>query len=522
MTKFSLSAAWRRSARPEAVINRAYASWRQPQAKASRAPEGLRISLVLPVCDTNPTHLAEAIASVRAQTYTNWQLCIADDASTDAHIAPALAGAADADLRITTLRLPRRAGIAAASNAALRLATGAYVGFLDHDDLLAPHALARMAAAIVEHPQADLLFSDEDQLSGTKLCAPYFKPGFDPELLLAQNLVGHLALYRRGLLDRLGGFASGLDGSQDWDLALRATRAIPAARIRHVPDVLYHWRQHAASFSTQAPDRARQAGLRAVQAQLPPGTAASPDPALPQWLRVTHPLPTPAPTLSVIVRPGFTPPEDPDYPAFEVVEGGLSAAARATGQVLLFVCAGLHAPAPGWAATLVAQTMRPEVGAAGPRIDHPDGRIAQSGLILHPRRIAETLSPDSDAADPGYRGQFGLTRSVSALSLDCLAVRRDAFQAAGGLDAAFGPYAGVDLCLRLARAGLRCVWTPQARLRYAKRPRPAADPEAARLMQARWGDILARDPYLNPNLTVRNTTLALAPRQAAQRKAYDS
>ncbi len=514
--------AWRRSARPEAVINRAYASWRQPQAKASRAPEGLRISLILPVCDTDPDHLAEAIASVRAQTYTNWQLCIADDASAAPHIAPTLAGAADDDPRITTLRLPRRAGIAAASNAALRLATGAYAGFLDHDDLLAPHALARMAGAIVEHPEAEILFSDEDQLSAGKLCAPYFKPGFDPELLLAQNLVGHLALYRRSLLDRLGGLAADLDGSQDWDLALRATRAVPQARIRHVPDVLYHWRQHAGSFSAQAPDRARQAGLRAVQAQLPPGATAAPDPALPQWLRVTHLLPTPAPTLSVIVRPGFTPPDDPGYPDVELVEGGLAAAARATGQVLLFVTPGLQAPEPGWAATLVAQAMRPEVGAAGPRIDHPNGRIAQSGLILHPRRIAETLSPDSDLADPGYRGQFGLTRSVSALSLDCLAVRRDAFQAAGGLDASFGPYAGVDLCLRLARADLRCVWTPQARLRYAKRPPNTRDPEAARLMQARWGDILARDPYLNPNLTVRNTTLALAPRQAAQRKAYDS
>ena len=515
-------AAWRRSARPEAVINRAYAGWRQPQAKASRAPESLRISLLLPVCDTNPDHLAEAIASVRAQTYTNWQLCIVDDASTAPHIAPTLAGVASEDPRIITLRLPRRAGIAAASNAALRLAIGAYVGFLDHDDLLAPHALARMAGVIVEHPEVEVLFSDEDQHSAGKLCAPYFKPGFDPELLLAQNLVGHLALYRSSLLERLGGLAPDLDGSQDWDLALRATRAVPPARIRHVPDVLYHWRQHAGSFSAQSPDRARQAGLRAVQAQLPPGATASPEPALPQWLRVTHVLPTPAPTLSVIVRPGFTPPEDSEYPEFERVEGGLSAAARATGQVLLFMAPGLHAPEPGWAATLVAQAMRPEVGAAGPRIDYPDGRIAQSGLILHPRRIAETLAPDSDAADPGYRGQFGLTRSVSALSLDCLVVRRDAFEAAGGLDACFGPYAGVDFCLRLARAGLRCVWTPQARLRYAKRPLVARDPEAARLMQARWGDILARDPYLNPNLTVRNTTLALAPRQAAQRKAYDS
>ena len=481
--------------RPESRINRGYRS----TLRASPHPTtGALISLVLPVHDTPASLLAACIASVRAQTYQDWQLCIADDAS---QTPPAL----PADTRILTTRLATNCGIAAATNAALALATGALVAFIDHDDLLAPHALAAMADAARRHPEAGLLFSDEDQLVAGRHVSPYFKPGWNPDLLHAQNMVGHLAVYRRALLDRIGPLRPGIDGSQDWELALRAAGQ---ARPHHVPTVAYHWRQRPGSFSATRTQAARAAGLRAVQAHLPPGALAVPAPGLPQWVRVIYPVPDAPPLVSLVAPDGVSVPGDADYTNTERV----ARPEQARGGVLVFLAPGLRAARAGWLRELVSQALRPEVGAAGGRIDRPDGRIAQAGLFLHPVHVAETLHPASDAGDPGYRGQFCLARSVSVVSLDCLAIRRSVLEEAGGLDEACGPYADVDLCLKLAARGLRCVWTPYARLCFARgaRRRVYGAREAAALMQARWGEALARDPYLNPNLVLRRGNLNLA------------
>ena len=462
---------------------------------------GVLFSLVLPVHDTPAGLLAACLASLRAQTYQDWQLCIADDAS---QTPPALPD----DTRIRTTRLPTNSGIAAATNAALALATGELVAFIDHDDLLAPHALAAMADAALAHPEAGLLFSDEDQLVGGRRASPYFKPGWNPDLLCGQNMVGHLAVYRRTLLDRIGPLQAGIDGSQDWELALRASRHTTP---RHVPTIAYHWRQRAGSFSATRTQAAREAGLRAVQAHLAPGAEAVSAPGLPQWVRVIYPVPAAPPLVSLVCAPDAGVPSDAAYPHSERVERP----DQATGGVIVLLAPGLRATGAGWLRELVSQALRQEIGAAGGRIDRPDGRIAQAGLFLHPFHIAETLHPSSDADDPGYRGQFGLARTVSAVSMDCLAVRRDVLEAAGGLDDACGQYADVDLCLRLAARGLRCVWTPHARLTYTRVPRARRDNAAAAVMHARWGAALARDAYLNPGLTIRRGNLALA-RAAAQ------
>jgi GT2 family glycosyltransferase len=492
----------RRRLRPEAVISRAYRP--APIRARPGSVSGPLISIILPVCDTPADLFSACIASVRAQTWRNWQLCIADDASTAPHVAALLAGLAP-DPSCVITRLPTRSGIAAASNAALALASGDYACFLDHDDLLAPHALATLAHAAARHPDAGLLFSDEDQLLAGRPAHPYFKPGWNPDLLLAQNAVGHLTLYRRNLLTRIGGLRPGFDGSQDWELALRAAAS---TRVLHVPEILYHWRQTAGSFSALHGQAARSAGRRAVQAHLPQGAYAEPAPAAPHWVRAVYPLPSPPPLISLLLPAGAEPPPpDPDIPA-EILRGLPNRkAAEAKGDILVLLAPGLRAPEPGWLRELASHALRPEIAAAGLRIDAPDRRIAQSGLILDPQAIAQTLRPRSDAADPGYFGQFVLSRTVSAISSDCLAIRRALFLDAGGLDAECGPYADVDLCLRLAVRGLRCVWTPHARLAYTRAPRAPADPRAAALMRARWG--LERDAYLNPNLAVRSGTLAM-------------
>ena len=465
----------------------------------------------MPVFDPPAAWLAAAIGSVCAQTYANWELCVADDASTEHATCALLAARAEADPRIRIVKLPVNAGISAATNAALRIARGAFVALLDHDDELAPHALARVAAEIARYPDAALIFSDEDKIVDGRRCCPYFKPGWNPDLMHAQNMVSHLGVYRRELLLALGGLRAGFEGSQDYDLALRVAASCGHARIRHIPEVLYHWRQSPASFSATQAARASEAARRAVQSSAAAHAMVGADPVLPQWSRVTYAVPKPEPLVSVLLAGQGAIPDDPLYPAAERHCGNPG---DAPGSVLLLLAPGLTPAGPGWLRELVGQALRPEVGAVGARLDRPDGRIAQSGLVLDPVRIVQTLRPRSDPDDPGYVGQFRLPRTVSALSQDCLAVRRDLFVAMDGLDPACGPYADADLCLRLAARGLRCVWTPHARLRYTTMPQPARDRGAARLMRARWGAALARDPYFNPNLVVRHGNLALRDRPA--------
>ena len=271
-------------------------------------------------------------------------------------------------------------------------------------------------------------------------------------------------------------------------------------RIRHVPDVLYHWRQSPGSFSAAQAPTCRDATRRALAEALGHAATVQPDPHLPQWPLVRFNTPRPAPRISVIGATTLAHPQ---------AECAASPGA-ATGDVLLFLSPTLHPVAPDWLDVLAAQACRPEVGAAGARLDAPDGSLLHGGYVLHPHHIAHSPAPGADADDPGYRGHFHLARTVSAVSGDCLAIRRDVFQAAGGFSRDAGDFAAVDLCLKLAARGLRTVWAPQARLRYATRP-PRLH-EGAGWMRARWAGALAADPYQNPNLRLDRGRLGIAPR----------
>src|SRR5439155_5869381 len=225
------------------------------------------ISIVMPVYNPDLAHLSAAIDSVRTQIYENWELCIADDASTDASVARTLKQHATADSRIKVTFRERNGHIAACSNSALELATGEWVALLDQDDLLSEHALAVVAATIGEYPEAGLIYSDEDKIdqSGAR-CCPFFKPDWNPELLLGQNYISHLGIYRRALLLEIGGFREGYEGSQDHDLALRCSEKLQPAHIRHIPRVLYHWRmaEGSAAATAEAKPYAAEAARRAI------------------------------------------------------------------------------------------------------------------------------------------------------------------------------------------------------------------------------------------------------------------
>jgi GT2 family glycosyltransferase len=477
--------------------------------------------VLLPVHDPRPEDLREAIASVRRQVYEGWELCICDDASKDPRVRRILDEAAS-DPRVKLARSERNLGIAGASNAAFALASGDFVTLLDHDDVLAETALAELALAIERQPLTDMLYSDEDRLEDGVRHTPFFKPDWDPEMLLGLNSVCHLMAIRRSLVEAIGGFRPGFEGSQDHDLALRASRATTPERIRHVPAVLYHWRlRPGESFSERHLDRCADASRRAVAEHvraLPGGEDAVvvPNPWHRWFHRVIWPLPPEPPLVSVIV-----PTRDradllrvcleglfrrTDYQPFEVliVDNGSSeaealalleaaakdsrvrvlrdegefnfsrlnnrAAREAKGEVLVLLNNDIEITRHDWLREMVSQVLRPGVGTVGAKLLYPDGRIQHAGVALGLGRfdggpgVAGHFGIGEPGDSFGYMGHNIVCRSVSANTAACLAVRRSVYLEVGGLDeenlaVAFND---VDFCLRVSRLGLRHVWTPFA------------------------------------------------------------
>ena len=213
-----------------------------------------RISVVVPVYKTPAALLTSCMASVMAQTYLNWELCLADDGSADPGVNALLQKAARSDSRIRVLALPENRGISAATNAALRVATGDFVAFLDHDDELAPFALSELVRSINAHADTDIFYSDEDKIDerGHRYDA-FFKPGWSPELFLSCNYICHFLAIRRTVLEQIGALDENYRGAQDYELLLRASEQ--TQRIKRIPKVLYHWRAIQGSTAKAAAEK---------------------------------------------------------------------------------------------------------------------------------------------------------------------------------------------------------------------------------------------------------------------------
>jgi glycosyltransferase involved in cell wall biosynthesis len=519
------------------------------------------ISVLMPVFDPAPDHLRAAIQSVQDQFYPWWELCIADDASTDPAVTEILRDAALGDHRIKLVRREQNGHISAASNSALDLATGLFVALLDHDDVLAPNALYEVATRIDARPELDIVYSDEDHIDNDgRRSHPYFKPGWSPELLLGQNLISHLGVYRRALVERIGGFRVGLEGSQDHDLALRVVGETTADRIVHIPKVLYHWRQGAAdrTFSEAAHDRCVRSSRRAIAefvARDRPGAKVAPAPVIRNWTRVVHPVPVPEPMVSVIISSiGSTDAllrcidgllNRTDYSSLEILIGSANeatvtlpdelagdprvrvmdrhssprnaAAAAARGSVLLLLDTDLDPGDPSWLREMVSHAIRPGVGAVGAKLLDPHGTVRHAGIAVGGRSITFCPFAGRRGTHAGYFGHLQLTRDVTAVSGKCLMLLRQNFNAAGGFDEATLPSTlnDVDLCLKLIQAGFRNVWTPHAELYHRDDPAHHQDADTGRAKQAaarmrqRWGHQLDSDPYWSPNLVSGPGEMAL-------------
>jgi glycosyltransferase involved in cell wall biosynthesis len=530
-----------------------------------------RISVVMPVFNPRAAHLRDAIASVRAQLYPDWELCIADDASTDPEIPALLNEAAEAEPRLRLVRRAVNGGIVAASNAAAALATGDYVALMDHDDVLAGHALYEVAALLQNAPDADLIYSDEDQIDANGARAmPYFKPDWNIDLMLGHNLVSHLGVYRRDLLARVGFMRDGFDGSQDYDLALRVADATTPDRIRHIPSILYHWRQDAGSFSKSRLDDCVGAARRAISAHLErtgqAGAVVGPVPQVPAWSRVRYPVPDPPPLVSVLVptrngagllrRCAEGVLHGTDYLDIEliVIDNGSTdadalallaalredarvrvltvpgafnfsalnnrAALAARGEFLVLLNNDVEVPHRDWLGELVSQASRPGIGAVGARLLYPDRTVQHAGVVLGVGGVANHFSIHEPADSPGYFGAPVLVREVGAVTAACLAVRAAHWHAVGGMDEEFLPVAfnDVDFCLKLRRRGLRNLYTPFAELIHHESATRGDDlaPEhhgrfarECRTMRERWGGELDTDPFYNPNFSRLNGNFQL-------------
>ena len=535
------------------------------------------LSVVMPAYDTDEHMLGQAIASVRSQLYPHWELCIADDASPGDRVWAILQAAAAQDARIKIVRRPVNGHISAATNSALALATGEFVALMDHDDVLAEHALYEMAAEIETYPDAQLIYSDEDKIDETGLrFDPHFKTGWNPELLLGQNMVKHLVVLRRDLMTRLGGLREGFEGSQDYDLALRVAEVVPAAQIRHVPAILYHWRQRTEtqSFSETSLDRCLDAARRAVSEHLArtgaAGAVVEPLPNAPAYLSVKRPLPAPAPLVSIIVptrdraellkrcvdgvlkRTKYKPFEliildnDSIEPAthelfrkiakdrrvrilpapgpFNYSAINNRAVAEARGEIILLLNNDVTVMDPDWLGEMVAQAVRPEVGAVGAALLYEDGRVQHGGVVLGvgaAEPVAGHLYAGARSLTKSYFNHLRLARTVSAVTAACLAMRKSVFLEAGGFDeqnlaVAFND---VDLCLKIGALGYQLIWTPRATLTHLESASRGADTEPVNAdrfrtevayMRRRWGPVLDADPFYGPNFDKAHVDYRLA------------
>jgi glycosyltransferase involved in cell wall biosynthesis len=529
------------------------------------------ISLIVPVYNPRPEHLTACLASVRAQIYPHWELCLADDCSTDSRIRPILEQAARDDHRIKVVFRSTNGHICHATNSALDLATGTYVGLLDNDDLLTPHALFEMAKVIVASPEVDYLYSDEDKLddkTGVRF-DPFFKPEWLPDLLLGSMYTCHLSVYRTELIRAVGGFRPGFEGSQDHDLCLRIAERNPV--VRHIPHVLYHWRSHAGSTAgaAQAKNYADIAGLKAVRESLArrgEGGQANPIPGFPGRYYTRYPV-RGAPLVSILIptRDGadmletclasvFT---KTTYRQFEIIvidNGSVKpetfalferyaamhseqfrvihhdipfnfsrlnnlGAAEAKGEFLLMLNNDTEVITPSWLEEMLGWAQRPSIGVVGAMLLFPDNTIQHAGVILGLGGIANHSHKHLHAEAPGHFGRLLAPSPYSAVTAACLLVRRSTWEQVGGLDEKLQvAFNDVDFCCKIHRLGLQGIVPPQARLyHYESKSRGSEDNpiKQARFLQEtshmrqHWSDLLDRDPAYSPNLSMTHEDFRL-------------
>ncbi|MEJ2244642.1 MAG: glycosyltransferase [Acidobacteriota bacterium] len=537
------------------------------------------ISVVLPVYNTPEKFLRAAIESVRNQLYENWELCIADDHSPKPHVRKVLEEYRAKDDRIKVVYRKENGHISVASNSAIELATGEFLALLDHDDELSEHALYFVVNEINEHPDAALIYSDEDNLTefGMRF-NPFFKPNWNPELLYGQNCVCHLGVYRADLVRKIGGFRKGFEGAQDWDLVLRFIEQISEAQIRHIPQILYHWRviRGSTAHSATAKPYALRAGCEAIEDHFERTRTRAKVEILEDIAnyRIIYALPQTQPLVSLIIptrdkaeflqRCVTSIRDKTNYKIYELVivdndsveartldyleeleqEPNVTivrdkapfnfarlnnqAAQHAKGELLGFLNNDLEVINSNWLREMVSICCQEGVGGVGARLWYPNNLLQHGGVILGIGGVAGHSHKGRPRYDPGYFNRASLVGCFSAITAACLLMPRRVFDEIKGFDeqALAIAFNDIDLCLRIREQGYRIVWTPYAELYHHESASRGYEntkekfqrfEKEIKVMQGRWGALLQNDPYYNPNLTLESEDYALAFPPRAQK-----
>ncbi|MBW6526764.1 glycosyltransferase [Sphingomonas sp. RHCKR7] len=543
------------------------------RAMTDAMPVRPTFSFVMPTYNTPVPLLCACLDALLAQTWPDFEICVADDHSPDPAVVETLADYAARDARLRYVRSPVNGHISDASNRALALATGDFVVLVDHDDVIPDYTLFVVAHYINQHPTADVLFSDEDKIDlQDNRFAPYFKGAFSRFLMYGHNMVSHLGVYRRALLNEIGGFRIGLEGSQDYDLLLRCYERCGDGGIVHIPHVLYHWRTTPGStaisadqkgYAIVAAERAinehfERTGLpfRSGEGFAPGCTGVFPARAFDTPVSIIIPtrngLDVLAPCIAsilaaphdrveiIVVDNGSDDPATLSYLAEREAAGVIRvvrderpfnfsalnnmAAEYASGEILCFLNNDTELLAADWLARARALLSLDEVGVVGARLLFPDGTLQHFGIALGiaDHRVAGTPHGGFSADDPGYFGKARLMQEFSAVTAACLFIRRADFLAVGGFEPELRvAYNDVDLCLKVRARGLKIVGDPdillihkESRTRGSDKKGPRAErlAQEAAWMHARWGKELRDDPFWSPNLSLDRLDFAPALR----------
>jgi glycosyltransferase involved in cell wall biosynthesis len=546
------------------------ASYLSELAKSGPLP---KISVVMPAYNSNAEYLSQAIRSVTQQIYQNWELIVVDDCSPEPTVRTVAESAASEDPRVRYVRREQNGGIARATNDGLAKVQGDWVAFLDHDDELTSDALALLASEAVKHPDARIIYTDEDKTDEAGgLSEPYFKGEWNRELFYGQNYLNHLTAMKTDLVRSVGGCREDLDGSQDYDLVLRCIERVSDDQIRHLPFVCYHWRftSSRANFSIVQADKSLAAARRALKEHFQrAGVTVDVVPAWPgsPYHRIVREVVSPAPFVSMIIptrnqvhllqacieslraKAGYSAYEiiivdnDSDDPAtlrymekgeasglFQVlrVPGAFNysainnrAAKVARGDILAFINNDIEAISDNWLVEMLRPFAEKSVGAVGARLLYGDGRIQHAGVVVGVGGVAGHVGKLKAREDVGTFGALMLARDMSAVTAACMFMRRSVFEAVGGFDevdlkVAFND---VDLCMKVRDAGWRIIWQPAAEMFHFESVSRGHDMVGEKLerfsrevhtMKSRWGAKLQTDPYYSPNLSLANERAELA------------
>lgn len=529
------------------------------------------IYIVMPVYNVAQEWLSQAIESVENQWYDKWELCIVDDNSTNLETLNLLKSVVNPKVKIHYLQ--ENHGISFASNEALARVNGDYVALMDHDDELTPDALYEVVKVINKHG-AEFIYSDEDKLEiNGSYSEPHFKPGYSPDMFLSQNYLSHLSVIKKSLIEKVGGFTIGLEGSQDYDLFLKVLEHTD--KITHIPKVLYHWRKIPGSTAADFDEKsyAKDAGARALALAVKRRhlNAEVHDGKFPGTYRIKYALEN-EPLVSIII-PFKDKPEllvmciesildNSTYQNFEVIGicnnsdeqatfaqmnrlkardsrvsffehnvpfnfseiNNYAVNTHANGTHILLLNNDIEIISPDWIESLLEFSQRKDVGAVGGKLYYPDGKVQHAGIIVGIGGIAGHSHKYSEGSYHGYFSRPYLVQNLSAVTGACLMVKRDVYNEVGGLDSenlkiAFND---VDFCLRIREKGYLNVFTPYCEAYHHESITRGYEitieqqrrfNQEVEYMEQRHADLLeSGDPYYNPQLTLEHEDFSLAQR----------